>query len=71
MPVADLAPLAGLSALQSLDLSYTRVAALAPLAGLSALKRLDVPETIPPEVRRAFDAARRARGLPPLPSLTR
>jgi Leucine-rich repeat (LRR) protein len=36
----DLTPLAGLTALQTLDCSGTRVAALAPLAGLSGLQRL-------------------------------
>ncbi|HTG31675.1 MAG TPA: COR domain-containing protein [Thermoanaerobaculia bacterium] len=38
----DLAALAGLQRLQSLDLSYTGVADLAPLAKLQALQRLDL-----------------------------
>ena len=43
--VADLAPLAGLSALTFLDVSNTQVADLAPLAGLPALTSLDVSHT--------------------------
>src|SRR5664280_1815968 len=38
--LTDLAPLAGLSALQSLNVSNTQVSDLAPLAGLSALQSL-------------------------------
>ncbi|MEM6948142.1 MAG: leucine-rich repeat domain-containing protein, partial [Pseudomonadota bacterium] len=41
----DIAPLAGLSALQELYLSSTQVADLAPLAGLSALKVLGLNDT--------------------------
>ncbi len=40
--VSDLAPLTGLSALQTLDVWTTKVTDLAPLAGLSALQTLDV-----------------------------
>ncbi len=43
--LTELAPLAGLSALQSLNVSETQVTDLAPLAGLSALQRLDVSNT--------------------------
>jgi Leucine-rich repeat (LRR) protein len=43
--LTDLAPLAGLSALQSLYLSRTQVTDLAPLAGLSALQSLFVWHT--------------------------
>ncbi len=43
--LADLAPLAGLSALQWLDVSSTQVTDLAPLAGLSAVRTLDVSNT--------------------------
>ena len=64
--IADLQPLAGLTALQSLDLSNTGVTKLAPLAGLTALRSLDGPGSVSAEARDAFDAARRARGLPPL-----
>ena len=39
--VSDLAPLARLSALQSLDIDGTQVSDLAPLAGLSALRMLN------------------------------
>ncbi|MBU8544711.1 MULTISPECIES: leucine-rich repeat domain-containing protein [Roseomonadaceae] len=55
--VVDLAPLARLTALQSLDLSGTRVADLAPLANLSALQSLDLRGT-------------RVADLVPLSSLT-
>ena len=41
----DLGPLAGLSALQSLDCSGTQVSDLGPLAGLSALQSLDCSGT--------------------------
>ncbi|HEX4960322.1 MAG TPA: leucine-rich repeat domain-containing protein [Thermoanaerobaculia bacterium] len=43
--LADLSPLAGLQALQSLDLSSTGVTDLAPLAGLQALQSLNVSST--------------------------
>ena len=43
--LTDLVPLAGLSALQSLDVSNTQVSDLAPLAGLSALQALNVRYT--------------------------
>jgi internalin A len=43
--LADLAPLAGLSALQTLVISDTQVTDLAPLAGLSALRVLNVGKT--------------------------
>ena len=43
--VTDLAPLAGLTALQTLNVSRTQVADLAPLAGLTALQTLDVSGT--------------------------
>src|SRR5271166_5835407 len=43
--LTDLAPLAGLSALRTLDLRKTQVTDLAPLAGLLALGRLLIPET--------------------------
>ena len=41
-PLADLTPLAGLSALQTLDLDDAKVSDLTPLAGLSALQTLHV-----------------------------
>ena len=44
-PLRDLGPLAGLSALQSLDVTGTQVSELGPLAGLSALQSLDVGGT--------------------------
>ena len=40
--IADVAPLAGLTALQSLDLGGTRVSDVARLAGLTALQSLDL-----------------------------
>ncbi|MBI4612860.1 MAG: AAA family ATPase, partial [Planctomycetes bacterium] len=40
--VSDLAPLAGLSSLQGLDLTATEVCDLGPLARLSSLRRLDI-----------------------------
>ena len=43
--VADLGPLAGLTALQELYLDGTRVADLAPLAGLAGLQRLSLSGT--------------------------
>ena len=43
--VTELAPLAGLSALQKLVISDTEVADLAPLAGLSALRTLNIHRT--------------------------
>ena len=43
--MSDLGPLAGLSALQSLDCSGTQVSDLGPLAGLSALQSLYCSET--------------------------
>jgi internalin A len=43
--LTDLAPLAGLSALQKLNVSNTQVTDLAPLAGLSALQKLFVQGT--------------------------
>ena len=43
--MSDLGPLAGLSALQSLDCSHTQVSDLGPLAGLSALQSLDCSHT--------------------------
>ena len=43
--LADLTPLAGLSALHSLYVKSTQVSDLAPLAGLSALQKLDVSHT--------------------------
>jgi len=43
--VSDLGPLAGLSALQSLDCSETQVSDLGPLVGLSALQSLDCAGT--------------------------
>jgi Leucine-rich repeat (LRR) protein len=43
--LVDLAPLAGLTALQSLDLRGTKVADLAPLARLAALQSLDLRGT--------------------------
>ena len=43
--IADVAPLAGLTALQSLDLRLTRVSDVAPLAGLTVLQRLDLSGT--------------------------
>ncbi len=43
--ISDLSPLAGLSALQSLDCWSTRVSDLGPLAGLSALQSLDCTGT--------------------------
>ena len=43
--MSDLGPLAGLSALQSLDCSSTQVSDLGPLAGLSALQSLDCSGT--------------------------
>ena len=42
--MSDLGPLAGLSALQSLDCSWTEVSDLGPLAGLS-LQSLDCSST--------------------------
>ena len=42
--VTDLAPLAGLTALQTLDVSGTQVTDLTPLAGLPALQTLDVSQ---------------------------
>jgi internalin A len=52
--VSDLAPLAGLSALQELNLSDTRVLDLTPLAGLSAIHKLSVEncplKNPPPEI---------------------
>ncbi|MCA1972334.1 MAG: TIR domain-containing protein, partial [Caenispirillum sp.] len=44
--VADLSPLAGLKALQTLDCSYTQVADLTPLAGLDALQNLSCSGTM-------------------------
>ena len=44
-PLADLSPLAGLSALQSLIVSDTKVSDLTPLASLSALQTLHVSNT--------------------------
>ena len=44
-PLSDLAPLAGLTALTSLDLSFTRIADLAPLARLTALTSLNLWNT--------------------------
>jgi len=66
--VADLSPLRGLAALQSLYLSGTRVADLSPLAGLVELRHVSLPSTFPFEARRAFDESRRSRGLRPLVS---
>jgi Leucine-rich repeat (LRR) protein len=43
--VADVTPLAGLTALQTLDLSRTKVADIEPLKGLTALRLLDLAET--------------------------
>src|SRR5213078_2078969 len=43
--LAALPDLAGLTALQSLDLSATQVSDLAPLAGLTALQSLDLSRT--------------------------
>jgi len=43
--ISDLSPLAGLSALQSLDCSKTEVSDLGPLAALSALQSLDCSAT--------------------------
>src|SRR5438309_422804 len=43
--MSDLAALAGLSALRSLDVSFTEVSELAPLARLSALQSLRVSGT--------------------------
>jgi internalin A len=43
--VSDVAPLAGLTALQHLDLSGTQVSDVAPLAGLTALQHLDLNST--------------------------
>jgi hypothetical protein len=45
VPVSDLGPLAGLTALQLLHLSGTNVSDLGPLAGLTALKRLSLTQT--------------------------
>ncbi len=45
LEVADLAPIAGLQALQSLDCSGTQVADLAPIAGLQALQSLYCSQT--------------------------
>ena len=64
--VADLAPLAGLTALQRLWLNGTQVADLAPLAGLPALRQLGASEPITAAAGAAFNAERRARGLPPV-----
>ncbi len=55
--IADVAPLASLTALQSLDLGATQVADLAPLARLTALQSLDLTYT-------------RVADLAPLASLT-
>lgn len=44
-PVADLAPLAGLTGLKVLNFSKTQVADLVPMAGLNALQMLDVSGT--------------------------
>jgi Leucine-rich repeat (LRR) protein len=44
-PVDDLAPLAGLRALQRLDFDRTQVGDLAPLAGLRGLRHLDLTDT--------------------------
>ncbi|WP_041794735.1 leucine-rich repeat domain-containing protein [Pararhodospirillum photometricum] len=44
--VSDLGPLAGLTALQSLDCSWTLVSDLGPLAGLTALQSLDCGWTL-------------------------
>ena len=41
--MSDLAPLKGLTALQSLDCSNTQVSDLGPLKGLTALQSLDCP----------------------------
>jgi Leucine-rich repeat (LRR) protein len=43
--LVDLAPLAGLTALRSLDLTNTQIADLAPLAGLAALQSLTLWNT--------------------------
>ena len=43
--IADLAPLAGLTALQSLDCEGTQIADLAPLSGLAVLQSLDCSAT--------------------------
>ncbi len=43
--MSDLAPLSGLSSLQTLDCSYTQVSDLAPLSGLSSLQTLDCRST--------------------------
>ncbi len=43
--LSDLSPLAGLTALQTLDLSETGVTDVSPLAGLTALKTLHLSET--------------------------
>ena len=43
--ITDLAPLAGLAALQTLDCRFTQVSDLAPLAGLAAIQTLDCSYT--------------------------
>jgi internalin A len=43
--VSDAAPLAGLAALQHLDLTGTQVSDVTPLAGLTALQTLDLART--------------------------
>jgi internalin A len=48
---SDLAPLARLTALQTLDISYTQVTDLAPLARLTALQRLDASGTLVSDLR--------------------
>lgn len=62
--IRDLAPLSGLTGLQSLDLVGTPVSDLAPLRALPALRELYYSSSIPGVAIAAFRAARKEQGLP-------
>ena len=59
--VSDVAPLAGMSALQTLNISNTHVTDLAPLAGLSALQTLDISGTQVTDLSELFSLITPAR----------
>jgi len=53
--VSSLEPLKGLTALQRLDLSNTKVSSLEPLKGLTALQWLDLSNTKVSSVEAVYD----------------